>query len=497
MLTVRAAAAEPLDVDADLLVVPVFKGGIEGPGAAQALSSPGARRLPGDRDVPRRHRADPACWRRRDCAPAACCWSGWGAWTPPTRRGCGVRPASPRAPRRRSRASPRPWRRCTPLAGAVGAVAEGFHLGAYADRRFRTDDGARGAARGRRSWCPRPCCRRPRAALAPRRGLRARDDRRARPGQPAAGPQAPGGAGRSDRRAALPADCEVGDPRRGRAGRGGFGGMLAVGRGSDAPPRLVEIRYRPENPLGHVVLVGKGITFDTGGLSLKRGPSMNTMKSDMAGAAAVAATCRPWATWTCALEVTGLLRSGREHARRGCAAPRRHHHDPRRARPSRCSTPTPRAAWSWPTHWPTGPTQEPDAIVDLATLTGTAIQASARTPRPLMGNDDDLADALAAAGQVAGEPCGGCPCGRPRTRSSTPPSRTSTTPATAPARGSITAGLFLQPVRRRHPVGAPGHRRPGVPATKREAGALPARRRHRLRRAHAAGVAGAPHAVTR
>ncbi|MFT4085382.1 MAG: leucyl aminopeptidase [Nocardioides sp.] len=67
----------------------------------------------------------------------------------------------------------------------------------------------------------------------------------------------------------------------------GCGGILAVGQGSAAPPRLVELAYSPADPVAHLALVGKGITFDSGGLTLKPGQSMTTMKSDMAGAAAV------------------------------------------------------------------------------------------------------------------------------------------------------------------------------------------------------------------
>nr|WP_218861487.1 leucyl aminopeptidase [Nocardioides panzhihuensis] len=68
----------------------------------------------------------------------------------------------------------------------------------------------------------------------------------------------------------------------------GCGGILAVGMGSAAMPRLVELTYSPDDARGHIALVGKGITFDSGGLTIKPGNSMSTMKSDMAGAAAVA-----------------------------------------------------------------------------------------------------------------------------------------------------------------------------------------------------------------
>jgi len=67
----------------------------------------------------------------------------------------------------------------------------------------------------------------------------------------------------------------------------GCGGILGVGMGSSAPPRLVELAYAPRDAVAHLALVGKGITFDSGGLTLKPPTGMNDMKSDMAGAAAV------------------------------------------------------------------------------------------------------------------------------------------------------------------------------------------------------------------
>ncbi|PZS35341.1 MAG: leucyl aminopeptidase [Pseudonocardiales bacterium] len=74
--------------------------------------------------------------------------------------------------------------------------------------------------------------------------------------------------------------------------KGGFGGILAVGNGSANPPRLVLLSYRGAKAKTSIGLVGKGITFDTGGISIKPSTGMNLMKSDMAGAAAVvAAVC--------------------------------------------------------------------------------------------------------------------------------------------------------------------------------------------------------------
>jgi leucyl aminopeptidase len=90
---------------------------------------------------------------------------------------------------------------------------------------------------------------------------------------------------------------------------GGYGGIVAVGQGSEAPPRLVKLTYRPEGVADpkRVALVGKGITFDTGGISIKPSAGMWEMKSDMAGAAAVGATLLAVAALRPSVAVTGYL----------------------------------------------------------------------------------------------------------------------------------------------------------------------------------------------
>jgi leucyl aminopeptidase len=100
--------------------------------------------------------------------------------------------------------------------------------------------------------------------------------------------------------------------------KAGYGGIIAVGQGSNAPPRLVRLAYRPKVPAGRtaarrsgagrrVALVGKGITFDSGGVSIKPAQGMWEMKSDMAGAAAVAATMLAVAALKPAVAVTAYL----------------------------------------------------------------------------------------------------------------------------------------------------------------------------------------------
>ena len=90
--------------------------------------------------------------------------------------------------------------------------------------------------------------------------------------------------------------------------RAGYGGLLAVGRGSIHPPRMIVLRYRPpQGSRRHVALVGKGITFDSGGLSLKPPDGMQSMKGDMAGGAAVIHALAAVARLELPVRVTGIV----------------------------------------------------------------------------------------------------------------------------------------------------------------------------------------------
>jgi leucyl aminopeptidase len=110
-----------------------------------------------------------------------------------------------------------------------------------------------------------------------------------------------------DRLAAVPGvSVTVLGPDELRAG--GFGGVLAVGGGSATPPRVIVASYRPAAPAaGHPVLVGKGITFDTGGLSIKPNAGMREMKTDMAGGAAVLAALDAAARLELPVAVTAVV----------------------------------------------------------------------------------------------------------------------------------------------------------------------------------------------
>ncbi|GMA34029.1 M17 family peptidase N-terminal domain-containing protein [Demequina litorisediminis] len=107
-------------------------------------------------------------------------------------------------------------------------------------------------------------------------------------------------------------EVEVWEPQR--LADEGFGGILAVGMGSSRLPRLVKVEWAPEGASQHVAIIGKGITFDTGGISLKPSKSMETMKSDMSGSAAVLHTVLAAAKAEPAREGHRLVVHGREHA---------------------------------------------------------------------------------------------------------------------------------------------------------------------------------------
>ena len=122
-------------------------------------------------------------------------------------------------------------------------------------------------------------------------------------------------------------------------------GILAVGRGSVHPPRLIVLEYGAEpkakaksraRKRPTLAFVGKGITFDTGGISIKPAASMDEMKHDMSGGAAVLGALRAVAELGLPFHVVGIVAAAREHARRQRVHAGRRHHAARAARRSRC-----------------------------------------------------------------------------------------------------------------------------------------------------------------
>ncbi|HVV23167.1 MAG TPA: leucyl aminopeptidase family protein [Pseudonocardiaceae bacterium] len=185
----------------------------------------------------------------------------------------------------------------------------------------------------------------------------------------------------------------------------GFGGVLAVGGGSVRPPRLVELAWRPRGGgrAPHLVLVGKGVTFDTGGISLKPNAGMHLMRTDMAGAAAVVAAVRGIATLGLPIRVTALAPMAENHVSGSSYRPGDvvRHVDGRTTEVTNTDAEG-RMLLADGIGYAVR-TLRPDLLVDVATLTGAMKIALGVRTGGLFATDDDLADRITAAGDAVGE----------------------------------------------------------------------------------------------
>ena len=183
---------------------------------------------------------------------------------------------------------------------------------------------------------------------------------------------------------------------------GGYGGITAVGQGSVHPPRLVRLSYRHPEASKTIVYVGKGITFDSGGLSLKPPKSMETMKSDMAGAGAVLGALQAIAALRPAVNVVGYLAMA-ENMPSSTAQ-----------RPSDVITifggksvevlnTDAEGRLVLADALARSAQDAPDLVIDVATLTGAQLIALGPRISGVMGSDEDVAGAIAATARDAGE----------------------------------------------------------------------------------------------
>jgi leucyl aminopeptidase len=187
--------------------------------------------------------------------------------------------------------------------------------------------------------------------------------------------------------------------------RMGMGGILGVGQGSKRTPRLIQLEYKPEDRASRkVALVGKGLTFDSGGLSLKTSEGMETMKCDMAGSATVLATLKTLPELAPRTEVVGLM--GMAENMPGSAA----------LRPGdilkimngttvevRNTDAEGRLVLADALSYASTLPDVAEAI-DLATLTGACVVALGPMAAGVLGNDREMVDDILAAAERAGEP---------------------------------------------------------------------------------------------
>ena len=186
----------------------------------------------------------------------------------------------------------------------------------------------------------------------------------------------------------------------------GFGGLVGVGMASATPPRLIRLDYTPaqRGTTGHVVLVGKGITFDTGGLSLKPAEAMMNMKRDMTGGGVVLAVMEALGSVGCPVRVTGLVPCaenavGAQALRPGDVLT---HYNGRTSEVTNTDAEG-RLVLADAMAYAVAEI-EPDALVDVATLTGAMKVALGQHTGGFFANDDGLAGVLRCAAASAGEP---------------------------------------------------------------------------------------------
>ncbi|HEU0214731.1 MAG TPA: leucyl aminopeptidase [Jiangellaceae bacterium] len=186
----------------------------------------------------------------------------------------------------------------------------------------------------------------------------------------------------------------------------GFGGIVAVGMGSVRPPRLIELTYSPadiDTETPRVVLIGKGITFDSGGLSLKPRDAMVPMKTDMSGGAVVVGVLSALRDLGCRVAVTGLVAAAENMPSGSAQRPGDVVRQYDGTTVEVLNTDAEGRLVLADTIGYAAATLDPAVIVDVATLTGAATLGLGRRHAALYTSSDPLAAALTAAGEAAGE----------------------------------------------------------------------------------------------
>lgn len=183
-----------------------------------------------------------------------------------------------------------------------------------------------------------------------------------------------------------------------------MGGVLGVGQGSDQAPRFLKMTYAPSGARGKpLAFVGKGVVFDSGGLSLKTSGGMETMKTDMSGGAAVIAAMSTLASLGVQTRVTGYVPLV-ENMPSGNAIRPGDVLKIRNGKTVEVLNTDAEGRLILADALSLASDEKPAAVIDLATLTGACMVALGDKIAGLMGNDDDWSDQVRAAADRAGEP---------------------------------------------------------------------------------------------
>jgi leucyl aminopeptidase len=303
------------------------------------------------------------------------------------------------------------------------AVVEGFALGSYAFDSYKSKPAERGpgevvvltdnarrkelaaalseaqvvaaAVAATRDWVNTPPGDLTPAVFADAVAARGGVGRKGRTGKTTKAPKAPKGA-----TGAAAVTVTVLD--QDELAQAGCGGILGVGAGSDSPPRMVRLSYEPKGATRHLALVGKGITYDSGGLSIKPGPSMTTMKMDMAGAAAVVNATFAIAELGLPVRVTTYAPMA-ENMISGSATRPGDVLTMYRGKTVEVLNTDAEGRLILADALGHAVEEAPDVVVDVATLTGACVIALGDRVAGLFGNDDTLVRRIKDVSERAGE----------------------------------------------------------------------------------------------
>ncbi|MDH4111100.1 MAG: leucyl aminopeptidase [Actinomycetota bacterium] len=405
MTTYSYSSESPVDVKAGLLIVPVFEGPKPGPGVRET----GLARAYADAKLSGKKNETLLVTRRdRDrFAAGAVLLVGVGPKEDFTlsgmRRALGRVAGTARRFGTAATTFPQAFgaRQATEM---VPAAAEGLGLGAYRFDRYRTKrDEAAGLKRvvvlGNPKWEARGLSAAvKRVAIVVDAVYWARDLVNT-----PAGDMPPAEIAREAQRMArsVGLTCKVWNEFQ--LEKGGFGGILGVGRGSVNPPRLIELSYTGAGRATPIALSGKGIAFDSGGLSIKDAKGMESMKDDMGGAASILATMKAIARLKPKINVIAAIPCS-ENMPSGSAQKPGDVITHRGGTTSEVLNTDAEGRLVLADALAFLNERKPELIVDTATLTGACVVALGGSIAGAIGNDDALIEELIAAGDSTGEP---------------------------------------------------------------------------------------------
>jgi leucyl aminopeptidase len=223
----------------------------------------------------------------------------------------------------------------------------------------------------------------------------------------------------------------------------GCGGMIGVNAGSAEPPRMVKLTYTPRNPRAHVALVGKGVMYDSGGLSLKpTNPMSVAMKMDMSGAAAVLSAMTALKALGCKNKVTGYLMCT-DNMPSGSALKLGDVLTFRNGKTAEIHNTDAEGRLVLADGLSLAVEESPDAVIDIATLTGAALAALGGDYAAVIGSDADVVAAIEAASEAADEPVWELPLARDKYRKLIDSQVADMKNVGGAYAGAITAAIFL------------------------------------------------------